>query len=307
MSSGFLALNNSNQVLVSSDTRNLHLVTKITTPSEVVLSNDNYGGVRIWKYRVSCPVYPVPFFTMPTTDFYGVTRITSVSDGVWDIELIRSGTATSVPTVYVFADPRAATPSETFGMVVYRDDGTPAFDSRLRPLVVAGGLNVSQPSNPRPTFPYGLDPKYCASSESDAGGHFAPTESNTYSLSGQPSTPMFFYASLAQAERQANYSASETDCLGSNKLGICITKTTYDWNSSYWAFYRGGISWNGSQLNAGWIVVAWGCNWNYNQDDSLIGIGIGGDSGGGGTWPYSNETINLSSSSVITADSTRYD
>jgi hypothetical protein len=307
MTFGLLALNNNNQVLVSSDTRNLHLIAKLDTPFAVDYTTDYYGGIRILRYRVTCSVYPVPFFSMPTADFYGVTRITSAGSGVWDIELIRSGTSNTYPTVYVFADPRAGSSSEQFGMVVYRNDGTPAFDSRLRPLAVTGGLGVVQPSNPRPTFPYNLSARYCGSDLSASGGFFQPTEYNSYSVPGQPSAPIFFYSSLAQAEREAHYHDSDSDCLGSDKFGVCITRTVYDWNSWYWCFYRGGIKWTGSGIQAGWIPVEFGCNYRYDQDDSLIGIGIGGDSGGGGSWPYSNETINLDASTVMIADKSRYD
>lgn len=307
MTHGFLALNNSNQVLVSSDTRNLHLVAKLSAPIAVDYSTDYYGGIRILRYRVTCSVYPVPFFTMPTADFHGVTRITNNGDGTWDIELVRSGSSNTYPEVYVFADPRAGNPTDTHGMQVFRDDGSVAFDSRMRPLAVSGGLPVTHPSNPRPSFPYGLNARYCGSGEATTGGFFQPTEFNSYSVGGQPTKPMFFYSSLAQAEREAQYHDSDDDCLGSDKFGVCITRTTYDWNSWYWAFYRGGIKWTGSGIQAGWVVVKFGCYWRYEQDDSLIGIGTGGSSGGAGSWPYSNETLNLGASTVLIGDAARYD
>lgn len=308
MTHGFLAVNNNNQVLVSSDTRTLHFVTKLSSPFSVDYSTNYYGGIRIARYRVTCSQYPVPFFTMPTADFHGITRITNNNNGTWDIEMIRSGTSDTVsPEVYVFADARAGNPTDRFGMQVFRDDGTPSFDSRLRPLAITGGLAVVHPSNPRPTFPYGLNARNCGSNLETTGGFFAPTAFNSYAVSGQPTKPMFFYSSLAQAEREAHYHDSDSDCLGSDKFGVCLTETTYDWNSWYWCFYRGGIRWTGSEIRAGWIAVEFGCNYTYNEDDSLIGIGIGGDSGGGGSWPYSNETINLAASTVIIADASRYD
>jgi hypothetical protein len=307
MTFGFLATNSSNQVLVSSDTRTLHMIAKLTAPYAVDYTSDYYGGIRILRYRVTCSVYPVPFFTMPTADFYGVTRVTDLGTGQWDIELIRSGTGDTYPEVYVFADPRAAVSDDTFGLKVYRDDGTPAFDSRLRPLAVTGGLPVAQPSNPKPSFPYGLSARFCGSDLNASGGFFAPDQYNSYSVSAQPNKPMFFYSSLAQAERDAHYHDSESDCLGSDKFGVCITRTVYNWNSWYWAFYRGGVKWTGSGIQAGWVVVKFGCNYTYDEDDSIIGIGTGGSSGSGGAWPYSNETINLGASTVLIADASRYD
>ena len=303
MTYGFLATNDSNQVLISSDTRNLHLVEKIASPTFIDYTNGGYGGINILRYRTTCAVTPVPFFTAPGGAYVAVSRVTDIGGGQWDIEIIKSGSASLYPEVYVFSDPRGYTSTDEYGMIIYRDDGTAAFDSRKLPLAISGGLNVTHPSNPRPSFPYGLSGRYCSS---DSSGFFPPTEYNSYSVSA-PAKPMFYYPSLAQAEREAQYHESDSDCLGSDKFGICITRTVYDWNSWYWAFYRGGISYNAGTLQAGWITVAFGCHWRYDQDDSLIGIGTGGDSGGGGTFPYSNETLNLSAAAVIIGDASRYD
>lgn len=311
MSHGFLAVNNNNQVLVSSDTRNLHFLEKLNSPT-ITNSTDYYGGLREFKYTISCAVTPVPFFTMPTGDYYGITGIRSPSPGTWEIEMIKSGTNNTFPDVYVFADPRASTATDTHGMVVYRDDGTPAFDSRLRPLVVTSGAAVTHPSNPRPSFPYSLSSDYCNSAGSSAGGHFAPDQFKRYLVPITSSKPMFHYSSLAQAQRQANYRRTRRECIGFNAYGACVGYGTEEvWESRYWCFYRGGIR-RGSTISdtyvdAGWIAVYWGCNWVYSKDKELFGIDIGGKGGEGGSWPYTNETINLSSTSVIIADATRYD
>lgn len=307
MSHGFLALNNSNQVLVSSDTRNLHFVQKLTTFT-TESSTDYYGGLRRITFRATCNTVPVPFFTCPTSDYYCVTSIKNMGGDQWDIELIRSGTSEIYPELYVFADPRGKTATDSHGMVVYRDDGTPAFDSRLTPLVVSGGVQVGHPSNPRPTFPYNLSARYCESLGSASGGHFEPTEYLTFSVPITPSKPMFLYSSLAQAQREAHYHDSEQDCLGFDAYGACAGYGTEEnWDSYYWCFYRGGIKPVGNSILAGWIAVHWGCNWTYSKDTSLGGIGIGGDGGSGGSWPYSNETLNLTGTAVIIADASRYD
>ena len=306
MSQGFLALNNANQVLVSSDTRNLHFIGKYTSPT-VDSSTDYYGGMRRFRYRVTCNVTPVPFFTAPYGYFYGITGIRNVGGDQWDVEMLRSGTGDTYPELYVFADPRGKTGTDSHGMLVYRDDGTTAFDSRLRPLVVTGGLAVSHPSNPRPSFPYGLSSDNCNSMGADAGGFFAPTEYNSYSVS-VPSKPMYSYSSLAQAEREASFSRSSKDCLGFDAYGGCIGYGTEEhWNSWYWCFYRGGISQESGTLKAGWIACYFGCHWSYSKDSSFVGIGVGGDGGSSGAWPYSNETINLASTSVIIGDASKYD
>jgi len=311
MSNGFLATNNSGQVLISSDTRNLHLIEKISSPTYYDYNNVNYGGINIVRYRTNCAVTPVPFFTMPSTSYwYGVTRITSVGSGVWDIELIKSGANNNYPEMYVFADPRASTATEAYGLKVFRDDGTASFDSRLRPLAVTGGLSVTHPNNPIGSLPYGLDPRYCGSSEATSGGAFAPdqyNQYNTYNVS-LPSKPMFYFPSLAQAQRESFYSVAENECDGGSYKGNCIgAERDYFWSSTYWAFYRGAIKRGTNQVFAGWMTVDFGCNWVYTKDSALLGIGNGSSGSQGGTWPYSNETLNLSAATVIIGDASRYD
>ncbi|CAB4122414.1 hypothetical protein UFOVP33_4 [uncultured Caudovirales phage] len=302
---GFLALNASGQVLVSSETRNLHFVGKATF-YDTVFTSDGYGGMRRWTYRINCLVTPVPFFTMPTEDYYGVSRVSEVSTHVWEIEIIRSGTSTGHPEVYVFADPRASTERDTnYGMLVMRDDGTPSFDSRLGPLAITGGISVGPPSNPLVTSPTGLDPKNC---NSDPSANFGSDNSNSYSFTASGSKPIFFYPSLPQAEREVTFSASEDECDGVDAYGNCVGAARhYEWYSYYWAFYRAGIRYVGGYLFCGWITVEHGCHWTYSKDSAFIGIGTGGESGTAGTWPYSNETLNLTSTAVITANGAHYD
>lgn len=320
MTHGLLITNNNNQVLVSSDTRNLHFIGKYTSPT-LDASTDFYGGMRRFTYRVTCNVTPVPFFTMPTEDFYGITGIRNVSGDQWDIEMLRSGTGAGYPELYVFSDPRGKTPPSGFGMQVLASDGTPAFDSRLKPLAISGGTAVTHPSNPRPTFPYGMNAKYCGDLGATAGTFFEPTESNVFELGGAlPSKPMYHFCSMAQAEREAMFYQSDDDCLGVDAYGACFGYgTDYQWWSYYWCFYRGGIKrtdlaqwyqWNLTWvpgIEAGWIPCYFGCHWNYEKDNSLAGIGVGGSGGAEGTWPYANETINLSSATVLIGNASRYD
>jgi len=319
MTHGLLVTNNSNQVLVSSDTRNLHFIGKYTEPT-LDTSTDYYGGMRRFRYRVTCNVTPVPFFTMPTNDYYGITGIRSVGNGEWDVEMLRSGTSAGYPELYVFSDPRGKTPAAAFGMQVFNSDGTVSFDSRMKPLAISGGLSVTHPSNPRPTFPYSLSSDNCNSMGADAGGFFEPTENNSFDVAPPPSKPMYHFSSLAQAEREASYHRSEQDCLGVDGYGTCWGYGTEEnWTSWYWCFYRGGIkkssrtrfynwsSYSQDTILAGWIPCYFGCHWTYSKDTSLAGIGIGGDGGASGSWPYANETINLSSATVLIADASRYD
>jgi len=255
MSYGFLALNDNNQVLVSSDTRNLHFIQKLTGPVETLYSTDDYGGIRQWRYRATCAAIPLPFFTMPTADSYGVARIveTSPGSGVWDIEILRSGTSGTYPELYIFAEPKATSSADTYGMVVYADDGvTPSFDSRLKPLVVNGGIFVSQTAAVRYSgVPYGLSSDYCSTGSASSGGIFTPEGVNTYSFPNisDAAKPIYSYNSLAQAQRQHPFGRSNQECIGIGAYGGCIGYGTEEtWNSYYWCFYRGGIKKTTAQL-----------------------------------------------------------
>lgn len=304
---GFQATNNAGQVLVSSETRNLHFVGKAAL-NRIIKQFDGYGGLRHYAFRIACNVTPVPFFTMPTADYYGVVAVRQVSANLWEIEVIRSGTSATVPEIYVFADPRGVTARNTdYGMLVLRDDGTPSFDSRLSPLVVTGGINVAPPSNPLTVAPPTLSAKYCGSGQG-AADHMGANNRNTYQLAVPGAKPIFFYPSIAQAEREFSFHEWEDECDGFSAYGECIGfGRAYDWYSYYWAFYRGGIRFVGGYLFAGWIAAEFGCNWTYSKKSQFIGIGIGGSSGVGGKWPYSNETLNLTPTAVITANGARYD
>lgn len=306
MSYGFLATNENNQVLVSSDTRNLHFLGKYTSPT-LIKQTDYYGGLRHLRYSFSCAVTPVPFYTAPSQGaYYSIARVANVGGNSWEVDVITSSTSSNYPELYVFCDPRGTTSTEGFGMQVFHSDGTPSFDSRKQPLAVVGGGNITHPSNPRNASISGLSARYCSS---DAGYQLAPdNESAALVVGTLPAKPMFHYSSLAQAEREAQFYDSQESC-SSWDCGTCVLYSTTDrWWSTYWAFYRGGLKISGTNaVKAGWITVEWGCNWTHNSDSSFIGIGVGGSSGIGGSWPYSNETINLSSAAVIIADAARYD
>ncbi len=308
MSFGFIATNNNDQVLVSSNTRNLHFITKVGSPTSIVYSDNAGLGIRIAAYDFTCNATPVPFYTLPDTNvYYGNTRVINLSGNIWRVEIVKNGVDGNYPEVYIFADPRGTSASESYGMQVFRDDGTISFDSRLKPLTVTGGISVSHPSNPISAFEYALDPKYCNSmgtSQLDATDNI---NYNAYSIN-LPSKPMFFFPSLAQAEREASWSANEEECDGVWVKGNCVgAYRNYNWNSTYWTFYRGGIKKQGNQVLAGWMIVDYGCYWTYSVDSVLFGLGNGGGSGSSGIWPYSNETLNLSAATLIIGDASRYD
>jgi hypothetical protein len=153
------------------------------------------------------------------------------------------------PEIYVFADARASTATETHGLIVYNSsDNTPGFDSRLRPLTITGGASdITHPANPRDSYPGGRTNEtiatggwdYTARSES-----LKPLNYNDYYLStNYPSKGIYYYASVAQSEREANFDYYRKDCLIGSIFGNCILfATEINKYAKYWAFYRGGIS-----------------------------------------------------------------
>jgi len=204
MSYGFLATNNNNEVLISSDTRNLHFLGKYSSPT-LTNSATAYGGFKELTYTITSSVIPVPFFDMPTNDYYGIVGIKNTSGDNWEVKLIRSGTNSTYPSLYVFVDARGVAATDDYGLIVYKDDGTVSFDSRRGPLVVTGGAAVTHPSNPLSTTISGLNDVECGSGTSHS--ELTPdNESSAYNVGTLSSTPIFHYSSLAQAEREAEFS-----------------------------------------------------------------------------------------------------
>jgi hypothetical protein len=147
MSYGFQATNDNNQVLISSETKNLHFIQKLTGPRNttvsasdpdagIIYSTNINGGIRRWRYTATCANTPVPFFTMPTNDFYGILRIVNKNNSRWDIEILRSGTSPTVPELYIFSDPGLPFTLTHTGTSAYETAFTAAQQSsgRLVPL-----------------------------------------------------------------------------------------------------------------------------------------------------------------------------
>lgn len=238
---------------------------------------------------------------------------------MWEVELLRSGTSNTVPEVYIFAQPDAApiSATETTGLKVIRDDGTVSFDSRLGPLVINAATAVTFPSNPRPSLAYGLSHGYCehqsqrAPASGYASGAFIPDQENAYNVGSLPAKPIYFLPTLAQAEREQKFTRQYDECqFGRDKNGNCLfdSRINYKNESTYWCFYRGGIRRSGNYIYSGWIATDWFCFYNNYRAEVIIGNDYGApQSSGGGSGPYSNETINLSAAAVLISDGALYD
>jgi hypothetical protein len=301
---GFLSTNGNSQVLISSKTKNLHFLGKATYYQTLQATN-SYGGIRRWSYRIVCITTPVPFFTTPTPESYAILRMTVVAPDTWEIEIIKSGTSDTRPEVYIFTEANGQIiPNTSWGMRVLNETSGVTYDSRLGPLVVKAGGSITQPYDPLTSVPPpgALDAAYC---QSDAGPYLGPAATSVSSIGGVPSItkPITNYQSISQAQRQFQVSFVR-------RTGF-FKRSTYVYHSYYWVFCRGGISVgsSGSTLNvtSGWVAVDYSCNWTYSKESQFIGIGIGGNSRTGGTWPYENTSINMASVSFIVSDGALYD
>jgi len=341
MSYGFLALNDDNDVLISSDTKNLHFAGKATKPNSAYFSFTRHGHHQEIYYTITFPnrtSIPVPFFTIPQVNAeVGIAGVTGVNSGssskTWTIKIIKTGVIQStggfndfMPEVYVFTDPSAIPASGSYGFQVFNSDGTTSFDSRLRPLTVTHIGSALQPANPlASSSAVTLSGNECADINNNA---FTPTQYNLASfgaandedwprLGGATEdaifTPMYHYNSLPQVQREISFAVTSSDCTGIGIYGECIgwSESTTS-QSTYWCFYRGGIGHHhlsgGNKMRAGWIPCQSGCHWSTTTNAlflALVGPGYSTSTGGG--WPYTDETINLTAQNVLVANHSFYD
>ena len=298
MTYGFMATNSNGQVLVSSQTRNLHLL-QIMTPSSLLYtdSTNTYGGMHQWAYRFTSQRTPVPFFSL-TGALTSISAIRMVAPDVWEVTLICEGLS-NPPALYVFTDPVGRTSPESYGVKVLMDDNSPAFDSRFNPLSIGFSALIAPASEPL---------------QNGNVSNLTPVIQVIAGTLNVP-TPIASYSALAQCERES-YRAWETGGADAEILGKKINPWTDYHSERKWAFYRSGIRISPTnQLYCGWICVKHGVytTFQHNSTSSLPNIvTLGGDGnhssfGDGGSLPYSNETLNLQPSAVIVANGALYD
>ena len=328
MSYGFEAINDFGHVLVSSEFHNLHWIGDARVVGhEQVLSS--HGGFRHITYRIPAIDAPIPFITLPNSDYYGVAGVRRVSDGAhaWEIDVVASGTSKVEPRMLCFVDAdNVWPPAEQYGFVVKDAQGETAFDSRARPLVVTNAGQV-RPRGGIYSRSVSLNAKYCRSSTSSA---MRPNRHNTYNWLFEEEEPAFFFPTLGTGFRMEG---EEEDDESTNWYG----ETTVEvWVSVYWVFYRSAIRKRDGNLECGWIAVDHGCAYEYESASgwgfggwlgAIIGLisgGIGGmltgivvealisgylhdtSSGGGGSGPDSSYTTNTKNTPIMVTDASLY-
>jgi hypothetical protein len=218
-----------------------------------------------------------------------------------------------IPKLIVFADARAVTGSETFGLKVLKDDGTAAFDNRKSPLIINQITSVSHPSNATNSFSgSGLSARNSGGPVSTWSSQAAPNQHNNVSVNTMPTNQMFYYSTVTQVHQQASVFETEEECDSFDFKGNCFgPKRIYYWRSTYWNFYRGGIKRNSNtSVHAGYIGVEFGAYHSRTTQSSFFGVSSGGSSGSSvGKWPWDSDQINTAGTGVntlIIADATNY-
>jgi len=275
---GFLATNGSDQVLISSKTKNLHFLGKAAYYSTLD-SVDSVGGFRRWVYRIESQSIPVPFFSVPTSDRYAITKMTNVIGYTWEIEIIRSGTSSTRPEVYVFSEINGSMkPSGVWGMQVLNEfNNSISYDSRLHPLVIRGSSQVQPPIKPQNPQPTAADfaPNYykdnqCSLNNETGMGRFTPnnaTSSTIYNTNAIK--PIVNYQSVAQTLTMVDETHSWI-------WRFLFTSTKHIYFSHYWAFYRAAVSVQQSGahslINCGWVTISKNCQGDSKKTTNILGL-----------------------------------
>jgi hypothetical protein len=322
MSYGIKTVKNptSGYVLITEKTKNLHFLTKISTPTSTI--NIAQTNNKISLYYCTCTGTPVPFFTLSSPDGASgaITRVTNTTGNTWEIELLWSISVAylnsySTPEIYVFCEARYITlPANKFGLKILSDDNVNhTFDSRAYPLTIFGVKTISHPSSPTTGPFYDLNGQYCGSGANAAQNSMAPNQSTSFTGINISSLrkPLFLYYSVTQAQKQASYTARTDSCGGIGGGGFCVGKRTItEYVSTYWVYYRATISasFTSNTISSTWLGVISSCYDSANRSSTWFWVDSGGGSSQSGQWPYTNTTINQGMNTVISiAEGATYD
>ena len=244
--------------------------------------------------------------------FYRIYRVSNTTSGGGSSSGNNpsgSYTTAQTPTLYVFTDPSAITASGSYGMQVKNSNGDVGFDSRMRPLQINSTVNITHPTEASTASGSGLSARNCSSNHSN---NFVPDKFTDHTTSTQPSSPMYFFSSLSQRHHEQSVTEAEVECDGAEVKGNCLgISRTYNWRSTYWAFYRCALKrTSNTNLRAGWITNEQACYHSRSTNSSFFGIdGLSPDSSaqGDGKHPWNDTNINNAQNTCIIADSSLYD
>lgn len=206
-----------------------------------------------------------------------------------------------------FTTPEAfSEPGEKYGLKTWLPNGKTAFDSRMRPLVIHDAINAMSPSSPCDGGITAESVAVAFGTESNLRHNFKSDFSyNAYQIKSHPNPAdlMFCAPSVAQSVQstiQHGYYQQHTAAGGS---------IFYNNYSFWWAMYHQAYSIKSGAALAGWAPYKSGYDYTSTRESNNWFVNLvssGSFNSGPIRRPYPDKTINLSSNTMLIADSSFY-
>ena len=313
MAYGFEAKNDNGKVIINDTIENLHFLGKASrggadsahgTISGYSGSNSTLDGRVVHTYTITSSGTPVAFIKPADYSRWHAVIKQSVSGTTWTFQIMISGTSTSnPPELYCFVNADdVPSSSETYGMLVFKADGTSkTFDSRRQPLAITGGGTAIAPTDPTassgtPGVTTGHSWNY-ATNDHDfrSSGRYTAYSNSSINVSNT----MFACPSITQAVYKRQMEGYKQSC------GYATGCQDHWSTAAWWVMYRSAFRLRSGSFDAGWTGYSSGYAFSSTfENGNWLGGGGGGYSTG--TMPYTAKTINLQSNAYIVADSSRY-
>jgi hypothetical protein len=133
MSYGAIITNNSGDLSITDSTVNYHYTGSYTAYSTFTGSTGYNNLTTMAYYSVTAPNKPLIFAEPSGTNRFMVYAVTNTAANTWRVLVLYTGSA---PKIHSFSTLSATTPGSNSGFVIYRADGTIAFDSTRGPLAL---------------------------------------------------------------------------------------------------------------------------------------------------------------------------
>ena len=299
MTSGFLSRSIDGGFLLSSDVSHLHFHGFAAAGSSNVITSE-YGGCRLFSFTSNAQGAPL-FFIRQDGRLASIVRL-SGSSGAWSFSVLREGTDSTPPQVFVFTQPQYMTAVGNVGMILRNASNEIVFDSRLKPFVASSATFVT-PSSIAPNG--GIPPNDRKFIDQGEGQGAWPSNdwdfqaSNTKIAHSIPAVAVPIVASYSTG--QACYERKMTQYWYDDEYD----GKEHHWRAHlWWCFYREAVAVSGSTLYSGWIPFRAGYVYQLTKDDGWWG-GTEIDAIHG-SYPFYQKTTNLRSNVVIVADGSAY-
>lgn len=316
MSYGFKAVNELGQTIISSVTPSLYFsgygrlinstgLRYSDFPDYEGGTDESLDGHCIYTFISPTSSMPVSFIKPALVNNFHTIINQRLISGRWNIDVMVVGedSANNPPLLLCFNSMADATRiPDVYGLLVRDERNKVTFDSRLRPLNIAGSAAINPPVSPMNS---GIDELISdgyswnyKTLDWDFGSD--STFSRKYWNSGvSTSNLMYSPSTVAQAvyKRQINgYKKSKGEYSSQEHWSTAM----------WWAMYRNAFRVSSNTIDSGWGVYTAGYTFSSRAESGGF-AGGGGGSWSTGTMPYVQKTINLEqTASVIIADSSWY-